>query len=286
MLIARSFIAFLFFSFCGWLWETLFCTVNSGSFQSRGFLFGPICPIYGVGVLSAQFVFAVIEKWTGTLPLLQTFIICVAGGIVIEYFTSWYLEQRFHARWWDYSHMPLNIHGRICLPVSLLFGAVGCFALRIVLPWFASVESLLNPLVLEVISLVAAAIFGADFALTEAVLSELQMKVKELDDELTQRGERMYQVVAGAPSELKAKVSEVSAEAKAVMEASGDQLATLASDSKRSVSNQMTKAVFTLTYWQQNQLQRMRSVQPSSWVGKLKGRMSKDLASKDNDVRR
>ncbi|ERL12108.1 putative ABC transporter permease [Olegusella massiliensis] len=276
MLIARSFITFLFFSFCGWLWETFFCTVHSGSFQSRGFLFGPICPIYGVGVLSAQFTFAVIEKWTGTLPLLQTFVICVVGGIVIEYATSWYLEQRFNARWWDYSHMPLNIHGRICLPVSLIFGAAGSFALRIALPWFASVESLLNPLVLEVISLVAAAIFGADFALTEAVLSELQMKVKDLDNELTQRGERMYQVVAGAPSELKAKVSEVGAEAKAVMEAGGDQLVTLASDSKRSVSNQMTKAVLTLTYWQQDQLQRMRSVQPSSWVGKLKDRMSKN----------
>ncbi|WP_298579754.1 putative ABC transporter permease [uncultured Olegusella sp.] len=276
MLIARSFIAFLFFSFCGWLWETLFCTVHSGSFQSRGFLFGPICPIYGVSVLSAQLVFAVIEKWTGALPLLHTFLICVAGSIVIEYSTSWYLEQRFNARWWDYSHLPLNIHGRICLPASLIFGVVGSFALRVAFPWFASVESSLNPLVLEVIALIAAAIFGADFALTEAVLSELQMKVKELDDELTERGERMYQVVAGAPSGLKAKVSEVGAEAKAVMEAGGDQLVTLASDSKRSVSNQMTKAVFSLTYWQQNQLQRMRSVQPSSWVGKLKSRISKN----------
>lgn len=276
MLIAKSFLAFLFFSFCGWLWETVFCTVYSGNFENRGFLFGPVCPIYGVGVLASGALISYLEGLVGSFNLLQIFLLCAVGSFFLEYVTSWYLEQRFHARWWDYSHLPFNINGRVCVPASLVFGLIGCIALRIALPWFFGLVAHVSYPVLEFLALSFAALFGADFALTEAVLSELQMKVKEFDDEFCLRGERMYQAVAGAPLELKTKVSEVGAEALAAVGARGDQFVNLAEDSRRSVTSQMNKVVITLSYWQKDQLHRMRSVQPSSWVARLKTLISRD----------
>ena len=56
----------------------------------------------------------------------QVFLASATGSAVLEYSTSWVLEKLFHARWWDYSNIPLNLNGRICLPFALCFGTVGC----------------------------------------------------------------------------------------------------------------------------------------------------------------
>ena len=129
MWICKYFVYFIIFSFFGWIWETIYCTVKNREWANRGFLFAPLCPIYGVGavaiILVANNIGVSNYQWW------HIFIIAVLGSMVLEYVTSWLLEKLFHAYWWDYSDMPLNINGRICLPCSLGFGVAGLIVIYV-----------------------------------------------------------------------------------------------------------------------------------------------------------
>lgn len=116
-------------SITGWLWEVAQHFVRTGHFVNRGTLYGPWLPIYG----TAAAVLIVLLKRLAMHPgLLFGCTVAVCG--VIEYVTSVVLEFLFHARWWDYSNMPLNIHGRICAGGLMLFGLGGCAAIYLIGP--------------------------------------------------------------------------------------------------------------------------------------------------------
>lgn len=132
------FLFFLFYSFLGWVIESVTCAIVQRKWVNRGFLLGPICPIYGVASL------IMILGLTQYLhdPLVF-FVMAVVICSIVEYLTSYIMEKLFHARWWDYSHLPFNINGRICLSNSVLFGILG-----IVLLYF------IHPTVLKVIHII------------------------------------------------------------------------------------------------------------------------------------
>lgn len=108
---------FLVFSFAGWLWEVFFRLIVDGNLTNGGILYGPWLPIYGFGCLAA----IVLLRGTAEKPLALFFWSCLFCSI-IEYGTGWYLSWRQGLRWWDYSNVPFNLNGYICLPVSLVFG--------------------------------------------------------------------------------------------------------------------------------------------------------------------
>ena len=117
---AYHFVAFfMIYSFLGWLMESIFVSINQKEWVNRGFVNGPFCPIYGVGVLLA-------------VMLLSDFsdhiLVLYAGGFVIativEYVIGALLEHLFHATWWDYSDIPFNIKGRVCLLRSAEWGVL------------------------------------------------------------------------------------------------------------------------------------------------------------------
>ena len=134
MSISLLFLWFMIFSLFGWIYECIFCTIKNGHWENRGFLFGPICPIYGVGAVSVITLFGLLFRTDEPLPLWEVFLISMIGSAILEYATSFLLEKIFHAIWWDYSNIPLNINGRICLPASLGFGVLGVLIYRFVLP--------------------------------------------------------------------------------------------------------------------------------------------------------
>ena len=134
-MISKYFIEFIVYSFCGWIWECCYCTVRTHKWQNRGFLYGPIVPIYGTGAVAAMLIFGGLGRTYpfldgAALPVWKLFLICAAASAVLEYLTSYTLERIFHARWWDYSDMPLNVNGRICLPATTLFGVAGVLIVR------------------------------------------------------------------------------------------------------------------------------------------------------------
>lgn len=108
---------FLLYSFIGFICETLFCAILDKKFSPRGFLCGPLIPIYGFGAI---FILFALSRYKSDPLVVFVFgmIICSA----LEYFTSFLLEKIFHNMWWDYNNYKYNINGRICLLNSIMFG--------------------------------------------------------------------------------------------------------------------------------------------------------------------
>lgn len=127
--IQQIILQFFLYSFIGWIWETVYCSLKNKRFVYRGFLLGPITPIYGFGILSVLYL---LKPFFNNLILLYFLSIILIS--VLEYATSYILEKLFNATWWDYQDVPLNLNGRVAVPISLFWG-LGCiFIVKIVHP--------------------------------------------------------------------------------------------------------------------------------------------------------
>lgn len=168
------------FSFFGWVYECTYCAIKNRRWDNRGFLFGPVCPIYGCGVVLVILVAGLLPSLgTGVTPQWwHIFLGASLGSAILEYSTSYLLEKFFHARWWDYSRVPLNLNGRICLPFALCFGAVGTLLYYYVYPWVTSTSGSISPGVCELLGLVVASLMSADLALTLSALKDLDSRVE------------------------------------------------------------------------------------------------------------
>lgn len=117
--ITMLFLYFIAYSFLGWCVETTYCCICERRWVARGFLYGPICPIYGVGVLLMILFFA---------PLAGNLVVFYVTATVVmsawEYLVGWFLETTTHIKYWDYSDKPFNLKGRICLQISLCWGVL------------------------------------------------------------------------------------------------------------------------------------------------------------------
>lgn len=207
MLVAQYFVEFIFYSFLGWVWESIYCTIKEKKWADRGFLFGPICPIYGSCVVGATIVFTSFSRLSDPdFPIWGTFILCFIGSAIAEFMTSWILEKRFHARWWDYSNIPLNIQGRICFPVSLSFGVAGVLITKYLIPVVLNLRTSFPPLGYEILALILAAVFGADYALTEVSLSHLLNEVENMHKDFNEKAQENYEKIVRAPEIFRQKV--------------------------------------------------------------------------------
>lgn len=133
-LTAELIILFFVYSFAGWCMEVALKYRQFHRFINRGFLIGPYCPIYGSGAVVVTVVIGGTVGMTGSYveTFMASFIIC---GL-LEYSVSWYMEKLFHARWWDYSQKPMNIHGRVWIGNLILFGIGGVLIVKCIDPPF------------------------------------------------------------------------------------------------------------------------------------------------------
>ena len=120
-------LTFFLYSAVGWFFESCYCSVRPRKWVNRGFLYGPMCPIYGSGAVMLSLALGKFSKlpiyrhgWYLT-PVL-TFLLGALLADVLEFLTSLVMEKLFHARWWDYSQKKFNIQGRICLTHTLYWG--------------------------------------------------------------------------------------------------------------------------------------------------------------------
>lgn len=121
---------FFVYSFLGWLIETIYAIFVHGHFVKRGFLFGPLCPIYGFGAV----ILIMATKKLYKKPFLK-FLIATVAFTLFEYIVSFLLEMLFGLRWWDYSNDFLNIQGRVSLPYSIFWGVIGLILLEKLHPY-------------------------------------------------------------------------------------------------------------------------------------------------------
>lgn len=170
--ISTIFIWFILYSILGWIYETIYCSIKDLRWDNRGMLNGPYCPIYGVGAVLDVLLCSDLPSRTAV------FLVCMLGSAVLEYATSYATEQIFHAVWWDYSKIPFNLHGRICLSCSLCFGVAGLVVLDGIHPYMIRFTNWIPLYWQEPAALALMAVFAADCALTADSLAELNVKLE------------------------------------------------------------------------------------------------------------
>ena len=173
---------FFAYAFLGWCIEVTLKYFQFHRFINRGFLTGPWLPIYGSG--AALITVAVkglspLESSVGTTFVIS-FILC---GF-IEYWTSYFLEKRFHARWWDYSRKPMNLHGRVWIGNLILFGLGGVLIIEAINPLLLRLSGHMSPGLREVLAICLSAVFAADYVMSHFVLKLVKTGVEssEADD--------------------------------------------------------------------------------------------------------
>ena len=126
---------FAAYSFLGWVIEVIYHAVCCGKIVNRGFLNGPICPVYGFGILAILYTVSFLPKDASGGPShLFLFIDGMLIASAIEFLAGYLLDRIYHTRWWDYSDIPFNLGGYICLKFSLLWGLGTSFMVRVVHP--------------------------------------------------------------------------------------------------------------------------------------------------------
>ena len=152
------FLLFITFCFVGWAWEVGLHFLQTGEFANRGTLHGPWLPIYGTGGIIVLLLCSRFRK----KPVLEFITAIVLCGI-LEYFSGWYLEAKYHQRWWSYDGYFLNLHGRICAEGLLVFGVGCCAVVYIAAPVFDYLLSKIKASILIGIAAVLAVVFAADY---------------------------------------------------------------------------------------------------------------------------
>lgn len=160
---------FFIYSFVGWIVEEIDILVETKKLTYRGFLIGPICPIYGVGSL---LMVLTLSDYVGSpfQIFCASFIMCS----VVEYITSWVLEKMFNVRWWDYSHMKFNIEGRIVLRNSFFFGIAGLLLIYYVNPFLVDILSNVNETLFTRIEFILIGLFVMDLIVSLCILFNLK----------------------------------------------------------------------------------------------------------------
>ena len=197
MSIYYSILYFFVYGFLGWCTEVIFAAFKQHRFVNRGFLNGPICPIYGVGV---TLVIACLEAFQSNLLLL--YISSVILVTVLEGVTGWAMDKLFHNKWWDYSKLPFNIGGYVCLLFSLIWGVACVFIVYFVHPLIHQVLSLIpHTAGIALIAILGIALLSDMIVTTSAIVKFNQYLelLKHITDELhaisNQIGAEIYQNV-------------------------------------------------------------------------------------------
>lgn len=213
--------AFFLFSLIGWILECIWCTILESretkkfTLVNRGFLTGPLCPIYGAGALAIEFALRRFDD-----NLLVIFLLGIVVGDVIEYITSYVMEKIFNARWWDYSDKFLNINGRICLQHSIIWGLLCVTLIKYISPFIfdllSSVPSeyltfiIIVTLFLFIIDLVIAVVATMDIKILRSKIKSIVNETEKPEIEIVEIGCSNTNSISDRISDFKNKVNSIS----------------------------------------------------------------------------
>ena len=175
---------FFTYSFVGWIIEVVGKYRQFHRFINRGFLTGPWLPIYGAGTTLITVAMGYISQYDDSYgtTFIVSFFLCGA----VEYLVSYVLEKRFHARWWDYSQRPMNLHGRVWIGNLILFGLAGVLVFKVTNPLLFRLFSGSDIVILEIIAGVLSVIIIADFIVSHFVLKLVKIGVESSEADNTE----------------------------------------------------------------------------------------------------
>lgn len=171
------FLYFSIYSFLGWICEVIYCSIPVKKFINRGFLNGPVCPVYGFGALFVIYIM-------GWLNIDSPILIFIFGGVIasiIEFIADILLEYVFHTRLWNYSNRKFNIKGRVCLLNSTLFATLSLILLEIIHPLIVIFISKFSNLEIILVASLFLIIFIVDMILTVRELVNLNIALKNMN---------------------------------------------------------------------------------------------------------
>ena len=191
---------FIIYAFIGWCSEVAYAALERGIFVNRGFLNGPYCPIYGVGVL---IVVVVLTPLKGNLLLLYAGSFLLTS--VLEFITGFVMEKAFHNKWWDYSDKPFNIMGYVCLKFSILWVFACSFIMLGIHPIIFGFIRMIPHVVGVILIMIIMVCFAVDLFVTVStiikfnkrlkLMNEIAAKLKVVSNEI---GENVYENVMNA----------------------------------------------------------------------------------------
>lgn len=173
-LIIEYFFYFIIYSFIGWLLEVVCKLFELKRFVNRGFLLGPLCPIYGFGVLGI-----IILIGNETKDILAVFLKSILICSILEYFTSYLMEKLFKARWWDYSKRKYNINGRICLETMIPFGLLGSIVIYIIHPSIQKLASFIPKQIMLILISIIFILFIIDVIISFNIMNKIKKEIKK-----------------------------------------------------------------------------------------------------------
>lgn len=256
--LSTLFLYFCFYACAGWCMETVYCSTLEKRFVPRGFLHGPLCPIYGVGVLLMILFF---EPLKGNLIVF--YLVSTVVMSAWEYFVGWFLEITTHMKYWDYSMYRFNLKGRICLWVCLVWGVLSYVCVFWIHPPVATLFAQIPLLTRQII---AAALAVAVLADAIATVRELALMTKALNTLQALSGELQTQMALGR-AELDHRLS----------------------DAKGAVTGKLQDAKGLVTDKLLDAKEAMATILPDSVTdagGKLKSRYNDLVASAERTSRR
>lgn len=168
---------FLLYAFLGWCAEVTFAAVREGRFVNRGFLNGPVCPIYGVGLVLVCCALKPLDNNIFLLYLGATLL-----TTALELVTGYLMEKLFRQRWWDYSGQKWNIGGYVCLSASLVWGAACVVIVRLMHPLVVGLVDLLPVQLGMPILIFLMMLLAADTAVTVVSVNHLNRRLRQLDE--------------------------------------------------------------------------------------------------------
>lgn len=184
---------FLIYSCVGWCLEVIYAAATTGQLVNRGFLNGPVCPIYGFGMIIVLFALT---------PLQHSILLLYIGGVILpsalELVGGWALYKLYHTRWWDYSDLPFNIGGYICLEFCLLWGVGTLVIMRIVHPVVADLVDLIPPFVGVILMCFLYAVYAVDVvatAIAASALADTLDTMEQLGDSIHAVSDAMTQLL-------------------------------------------------------------------------------------------
>ncbi len=180
------FLLFISYAFLGWCMEVTCKFIQHKKFFNRGFLIGPYCPIYGWGALAITILLKRYMEDPLVLFVMST-LICS----IIEYLTSYFMEKKYHARWWDYSNKKFNINGRICLETLIPFGILGVAIMYGTNPILFKLYNQIPQLVINILTAILFIGFIVDNIISSNIISSINVEgnklIKDNTEEITEK---------------------------------------------------------------------------------------------------
>ena len=210
---------FFIYSFIGWVWESCYVSVRKRRWVNRGFLHGPMLPIYGSGAL----VILISTIGVRENPWL-IFLFGMLAATVLEYITGAVMEKMFHVRYWDYSRQKLNLNGYICVSSSLCWGVFSVLLVRAVhipveravldIPLFITDGAALVLTVIMTVDLTQSFNEAMDLKQVLAQLEESKEQIGEMQEKLLQLEEFAERIEVLLKEEIPSKAGSLISEEK------------------------------------------------------------------------